>query len=358
MTHGWDRSGTDAFASWQVWGELAGKDLMHWMRDGLHRLAESTACVDAEERRRRYRGGVCAYEGADADADCNDGSIGGAAVASVAATEAAAFASCGAAEGVQPAQCSSSADTRVGAPPRPHAPDASPMPHSPAAAAATLAGFSAASEEPPPPPPPLPVAQVRGAAPQVAQAAAELPSSTVAHEISPQATAQAPRSHSCSALPPPPPPPPPRAASAAGVVAVAAPPPPPPRQQRQSSATPQTQLPALGFATAADSDDDCDDFVPSRCRCPAGHPLERFSTPVDDYRCDICARALPRGTSMRGCRWCNHDVCDRCSCAVAATGSAGARAAAAVAAAGARAVTAVTAVSAGAGAARFRPATY
>eukprot|EP00931_Biecheleriopsis_adriatica_P050710 TRINITY_DN29388_c0_g1_i1.p1 TRINITY_DN29388_c0_g1~~TRINITY_DN29388_c0_g1_i1.p1 ORF type:complete len:730 (+),score=113.83 TRINITY_DN29388_c0_g1_i1:47-2191(+) len=47
-------------------------------------------------------------------------------------------------------------------------------------------------------------------------------------------------------------------------------------------------------------------------RCPAGHALQRFLTPVGDWRCNVCDRLQPKSALMHGCEQCNYDVCSAC----------------------------------------------
>ena len=48
--------------------------------------------------------------------------------------------------------------------------------------------------------------------------------------------------------------------------------------------------------------------------CPSGHGLREFRTPNGSFGCDLCGHPgqFPRGTTMWGCRECNHDVCRAC----------------------------------------------
>ena len=46
--------------------------------------------------------------------------------------------------------------------------------------------------------------------------------------------------------------------------------------------------------------------------CPGQHGLTRFSTPRSSFRCDVCKKGFPTGTTLYGCRRCNYDVCKSC----------------------------------------------
>ena len=47
--------------------------------------------------------------------------------------------------------------------------------------------------------------------------------------------------------------------------------------------------------------------------CPAGgHPLKEYRTFYGGYTCSMCDRVCPRGTTLRGCRECDWDLCLPC----------------------------------------------
>jgi len=54
------------------------------------------------------------------------------------------------------------------------------------------------------------------------------------------------------------------------------------------------------------------DKVEPDARCPAGHPLVPFTTPVSACGCDKCSKVFPRGTQLHSCRKCNYDECGEC----------------------------------------------
>ena len=45
--------------------------------------------------------------------------------------------------------------------------------------------------------------------------------------------------------------------------------------------------------------------------CPGGHGLERFEA-RRRYGCDICGAKVAKGSTLFGCRDCDHDVCQGC----------------------------------------------
>ena len=57
--------------------------------------------------------------------------------------------------------------------------------------------------------------------------------------------------------------------------------------------------------------------VPAPCpaslpRCPAGHELQPFSTPLAGYTCDQCGDRLPAHSRVYSCRPCEYDICVGC----------------------------------------------
>ena len=52
--------------------------------------------------------------------------------------------------------------------------------------------------------------------------------------------------------------------------------------------------------------------LPRDMRCPKGHELLAFETPIDGYKCDECGAIVGAGHLMHSCRPCEHDVCEDC----------------------------------------------
>ena len=48
--------------------------------------------------------------------------------------------------------------------------------------------------------------------------------------------------------------------------------------------------------------------------CPGNHGLLQFTTDRS-FGCNLCAKRLPKGSVMRGCRSCDYDVCVDCTSA-------------------------------------------
>lgn len=46
--------------------------------------------------------------------------------------------------------------------------------------------------------------------------------------------------------------------------------------------------------------------------CYCGKDLKSFKTATSSFVCDVCNEVQPRGSTMRGCRECDWDMCARC----------------------------------------------
>lgn len=62
----------------------------------------------------------------------------------------------------------------------------------------------------------------------------------------------------------------------------------------------------------ASSSADASEMMPKNLRCPSGHDLEAFETPMDGYKCDECGAVTTAQHLMQSCRLCEHDVCEEC----------------------------------------------
>jgi hypothetical protein len=55
--------------------------------------------------------------------------------------------------------------------------------------------------------------------------------------------------------------------------------------------------------------------------CPQGHALLQFQAEHDNYTCDGCHQHTPFGTTLRGCRTCDFDLCSYCLPGSSGTGA-------------------------------------
>ena len=60
-----------------------------------------------------------------------------------------------------------------------------------------------------------------------------------------------------------------------------------------------------------DGDED-DEEEPVMC-CPAGHELAAFATPTTRFTCSGCSGAVPKHSTLHGCRPCDFDLCPGCA---------------------------------------------
>jgi hypothetical protein len=69
--------------------------------------------------------------------------------------------------------------------------------------------------------------------------------------------------------------------------------------------------------------------APDTASCPRGHALQEFNAEHGGYSCDRCHQYASLGSTLRGCRTCDFDLCSKCSqISTAATGAASAAGAA------------------------------